>query len=49
MVKGGYATMLHNALNLYLSPGEDLEIYVNAKISRGLCIFGGVWVGSIAT
>lgn len=25
-----YATFLHNSLNLYLSPGEDLEIYVNA-------------------
>lgn len=25
-----YATFLHNSLNLYLSPGEDLEIYVDA-------------------
>ena len=26
----GYATFLHNSLNLYLNPGEDLEIYVDA-------------------
>ncbi len=26
----GYATLLCNTLNLYLSPGENLEIYVNA-------------------
>ncbi|MFR6381329.1 MAG: TlpA family protein disulfide reductase, partial [Odoribacter splanchnicus] len=41
MVKGGYATMLHNALNLYLSPGEDLEIYVNAKNFSGSLYFRG--------
>lgn len=25
-----YVTMLHNSLNLYLTPGENLEIYMNA-------------------
>lgn len=29
MKKSGYATLLYNSLNLYLSPGEDLEINVN--------------------
>lgn len=28
--RSGYAILLHNSLNLYLSPGEDIEIYVNA-------------------
>ena len=28
--QSGYATLLYNSLNLYLSPGENLEIYVNA-------------------
>lgn len=28
--RSGYATLLHNSLNLYLSPGEDLEIHMNA-------------------
>lgn len=28
--KPGYATLLYNSLNLYLSPDEDLEVYVNA-------------------
>ena len=33
--------MLHNALNLYLSPGDDLEIYVNAKNFSGSLYFRG--------
>lgn len=37
----GYATLLHNALNLYLSPGEDLEIYVNALNFSGSLYFRG--------
>ncbi len=39
--QGGYATMLHNSLNLYLSPGEDLEIYVNANNFSGSLYFRG--------
>lgn len=37
----GYATLLHNSLNLYLSPGEDLEIYVNAKNFSSSLYFRG--------
>lgn len=37
----GYATLLHNSLNLYLSPGEDLEIYVNALNFSGSLYFRG--------
>lgn len=29
MKQSGYGTLLHNSLNLYLSPGEDLDIYVD--------------------
>lgn len=36
-----YATLLHNSLNLYLSPGEDLEIYVNALNFSGSLYFRG--------
>lgn len=41
MKHGGYATFLHNSLNLYLSPGEDLEIYVNALNFLGSLHFRG--------
>lgn len=37
----GYATLLCNSLNLYLSPGEDLEIYVNALNFSGSLYFRG--------
>lgn len=37
----GYATLLHNSLNLYLSPGEDLEIYMNALNFSGSLYFRG--------
>lgn len=37
----GYATLLHNSLNLYLNPGEDLEIYVNALNFSGSLYFRG--------
>lgn len=37
----GYVTLLHNALNLYLSPGEDLEINVNALNFSGSLYFRG--------
>ena len=36
-----YATLLCNSLNLYLSPGEDLEIYVNALNFSGSLYFRG--------
>lgn len=39
--KSGYATLLHNSLNLYLSPGEDLEIYVNALNFSSTLYFRG--------
>lgn len=41
MKHNGYATLLHNSLNLYLSPGEDLEIYVNALNFSGSLYFRG--------
>lgn len=41
MKHSGYATFLHNSLNLYLSPGEDLEIYVNALNFSGSLYFRG--------
>lgn len=37
----GYATLLCNTLNLYLSPGENLEIYVNALNFSGSLYFRG--------
>ncbi len=37
----GYATLLCNSLNLYLSPGENLEIYVNALNFSGSLYFRG--------
>ena len=37
----GYATLLHNSLNLYLSPREDLEIYVNARNFSASLYFRG--------
>lgn len=37
----GYGTLLHNSLNIYLSPGEDLEIYVNALNFSGSLYFRG--------
>ena len=37
----GYATLLDNSLNLYLSPGEDLEINVNARNFSGSLSFRG--------
>lgn len=39
--KNGYATLLHNSLNLYLSPGENLEISVNARNFSGSLSFRG--------
>lgn len=39
--QSGYATLLHNSLNLYLSPGEDLEIYVNALNFSSTLYFRG--------
>lgn len=36
-----YATLLYNSLNLYLSPGEDLEIYMNALNFSGSLYFRG--------
>lgn len=41
MPRSGYVTLLHNSLNLYLSPGEDLEIYVNALNFSGSLYFRG--------
>lgn len=41
ITRNGYATLLHNSLNLYLSPGEDLEIYVNALNFSGSLYFRG--------
>lgn len=41
MKHSGYATFLPNSLNLYLSPGEDLEIYVNALNFLGSLYFRG--------
>ncbi|WP_303035196.1 TlpA family protein disulfide reductase [Bacteroides acidifaciens] len=41
MRQSGYATFLHNSLNLYLSPGENLEIYVNALNFLGSLYFRG--------
>lgn len=41
MKKNGYATLLHNSLNLYLAPGEDLEIYVNNMNFSGSLYFRG--------
>ena len=35
MVKGGYATMLHNALNLYLSPGEECKKFLRVFVFSG--------------
>ena len=29
MKRSGYATLMNNSLNLYLAPGQDLEIYAN--------------------
>lgn len=37
----GYGTFLDNSLSLYLSPGEDLEIYVNALNFSGSLYFRG--------
>lgn len=41
MKHSGYATLLHNSLNLYLSPGEDLGIYVNTQNFLGSLNFRG--------
>ncbi len=41
MTRSGYATLLHNSLNLYLSPGEDLEIYMDALNFSGSLYFRG--------
>lgn len=41
MTRSGYGTLLHNSLNLYLSPGEDLEIYVNNLNLPGSLYFRG--------
>lgn len=41
MSRSGYATLLHNSLNLYLSPGEDLEIYMDALNLSGSLYFRG--------
>ncbi|MEG2554864.1 MAG: TlpA disulfide reductase family protein [Odoribacter sp.] len=41
MEHSGYATLLDNSLNLYLNPGEDLEIYVNALNFSGSLYFRG--------
>ena len=37
----GYVTLLQNSLDLYLAPGEDLEIYVNALNFLGSLYFRG--------
>lgn len=43
MKKSGYGTLLHNSLNLYLSPGEDLEVYVdNFNFSSSLYFRGSL-------
>lgn len=39
--KGVYASFLPNSLDLYLSPGEDLEIYVNMLNISGSLNFSG--------
>lgn len=39
--RSGYATLLYNSLNLYLSPGEDLEIYMDALNLSGSLYFRG--------
>jgi thiol-disulfide isomerase/thioredoxin len=41
MKHGGFVTFLDNSLNLYLTPGEDLEIYVNALNFLGSLYFRG--------
>lgn len=41
MEHSGYVTMLHNSLNLYLTPGENLEIYMNALNFSGSLYFRG--------
>ncbi len=41
MEHSGYVTMLHNSLNLYLSPGENLDIYMNALNFSGSLYFRG--------
>lgn len=38
---GSYATLLYNSLNLYLSPGENLEVYVDAMNFSGSLYFRG--------
>lgn len=43
MKKSGYGTLLLNSLNLYFSPGEDLEIYVdNFNFSSSLYFRGSL-------
>lgn len=43
MKQSGYGTLLHNSLNLYLSPGEDLEVYVdNFNFSSSLYFRGSL-------
>ena len=39
--QGCYATLLYNSLNLYLAPGEDLSIHVNASNFSGSLYFRG--------
>lgn len=43
MKQSEYGTLLHNSLNLYLSPGEDLEVYVdNFNFSSSLYFRGSL-------
>ena len=39
--QAGFVTLLHNSLNLFLAPGEDLEIYLNALNFSGSLYFRG--------
>lgn len=41
MERSGYATFSHNSLNLYLAPGEDLEIYMDVLNFSGSLYFRG--------
>ena len=41
MEQAGYVTLLHNSLDLFLAPGEDIEIYLNALNFSGSLYFRG--------
>lgn len=43
--ESGYATLLHNSLNLYLAPGQDIEIYGDANNLTSSLYFRGSLAG----